>query len=163
MFTTKNYMNTFLTSLDNHTEVLTNKLKEIQTYQFSPTIDLIDFVVFMDQSTFSIRMFSMDRDNNEVFKEEGSPLFAGSEEIISDVECSYISDKQLDDFYSFYEQNEEELVPKEEKAIAEWFQNCWKDVGFDTLELPSYFVFHDAFQSFDLTAWKWMEEEEKWS
>ncbi|MED3962619.1 hypothetical protein [Niallia taxi] len=164
MFLVNKYMDTFVESLNNNTETLTKKLLEIRTYDFSPEIELLDFVVFMDQSSFSIRMFTMDRDNNEVFKEtEDSVLFAGSEGIVSDVEISHISDEQLDEFYSFYEENEEELASKEEKAIGEWFQNCWKNTVVESLNLPSYFVFHDAMKSFDLTAWEWIDDDEKWS
>lgn len=163
MFLVNKTMDTLLESLNKYTDTLIEKLKEIQKYNFSPDIDLLDFVVFMDQSTIDIRMFSMDRDNNEVFKEtEDSLLFAGSKGILSDVEFRHLSDEQLDEFYSFYEANEEELVPKEEGAIAEWFQNCWRMADADALVLPSYFVFHDAVVAFDLTTWKWIDENEKW-
>ncbi|MGG0738228.1 hypothetical protein [Niallia taxi] len=164
MFLVNKYMDTFVENLNNNTETLTKKLMEMRTYDFSPEIELLDFVVFMDQSSFSIRMFTMDRDNNEVFKEtEDSVLFAGSEGIVSDVEISHISDEHLDEFYSFYEENEEELSSKEEKAIGEWFQNCWKNAAEESINLPAYFVFHDALKSFDLTAWKWIDDKEKWS
>ncbi|TRZ40268.1 hypothetical protein CEQ21_04850 [Niallia circulans] len=164
MFFVNKYMETFVENLNNNKETLTKKLKEIRAYDFSPEIDLLDFVVFMEQSSFSIRMFSMDRDNNEVFKEtEDSVLFAGSEGIISDVVISHISDEHLDEFYSFYEENEEELAFKEEKAIVEWFQSCWKNAAADSLNLPAYFVFHDSLKSFDLTAWKWIDDNDKWS
>ncbi|WP_273130172.1 hypothetical protein [Bacillus weihaiensis] len=164
MFLVSKSIDTLVESLSNHTETLIKKLKEIEKYNFFPNIDLLDFVVFMNQTSFDIRMFSMDRENNEVFKEsEHSSLFAGSQEIISDVEFRHILDEQFDEFYSVYEENEEELWPKEEKAIAEWFQNCWKAAETDVLKLPSYFVFHDASDSFDLTSWKWIDENEKYS
>lgn len=103
----------------------------------------------------------MDRENNELFKEsEDSSLFAGSQGIISDVEFRHILDEQFDEFYSFYEENEEELWPKEEKAITEWFLNCWKAGETVVLKLPSYFVFHDGFwlirfNLLEMDRWKW--------
>lgn len=82
------------------------------TYNFSNDIDLLDFSAFIEPTRFelSIRLFSMDKECNEVFNEGNDKnLFAGSLEILPEVEYHQLDDSQLN---NFYEQNEETLVPE---------------------------------------------------
>ena len=109
-------------------------------------------------------MFSMDKKANEVFNEgNDSIVFAGSEEVLPEVEYYKLNHKQLDEFFEFYEQHEDTLVSQEQQVFAEWFRQCWETAGGATLNFPSYFVFHDENRSYDLKNKKWIDDNEKWS
>ncbi|MBM7702146.1 hypothetical protein [Metabacillus iocasae] len=34
--------------------------------------------------------------------------------------------QKLDDFFEFYEQNEETLIPQEQQVFIDWFSQCLK-------------------------------------
>ncbi|GAM12798.1 hypothetical protein [Mesobacillus selenatarsenatis] len=166
MFTVDHYIDSIKANLEKQTDLLVGNLKQSFSYNFSPDIDLLDFSAFIEPTRFelSIRMFSMDKEGNEVFDEGNDPpVFAGSEEILSEVEYHQMNDSQLDDFFEFYEQNEETLVPREQKVFIDWFSQCWEKAGGTSLKLPSYFIFHDDYKSYDLKSNKWIDDEEKWS
>ncbi|PKG24656.1 hypothetical protein [Niallia nealsonii] len=100
-------------------------------------------------------------DANEVFYEwTDKMVFAGSEEILPDLECSHLPDNQLD-FNDCYEQKEEDIMPAEEKVVGEWFYQCRVKAGGQEWKLPSYFLLHDSMKSFDLKKKQWMGEEDK--
>ncbi|OXS76338.1 hypothetical protein B1B04_05015 [Lysinibacillus sp. KCTC 33748] len=106
----------------------------------------------------------MDKEANEVFYERNdTTIFAGSVEVLPEVEYYQINESQLDDFFDFYEQNEDVLLPQEHKVFTDWFSECWGKAGGGLLNLPSYFVFHDDYKSFDLKNFQWFDDEEKWS
>ncbi|KPB05325.1 hypothetical protein [Bacillus sp. CHD6a] len=166
MFTIDNYIGSIKTNLEKQSDMLVSNLKNIVAYNFSNDIDLLDFSAFIEPTRFelSITMFSMDKEANEVFNEGAdTTVFAGSEEILPEVEYHQLNESQLDEFFEFYEQNEETLVPQEQNVFTEWFSQCWAKAGGASLHLPSYFVFHDDYRSFDLKNNQWMDDEEKWS
>ena len=166
MFTVDQYIGSIKTNLEKHSDLLVRSLNNIFSYNFSTDIDMLDFSAFIEPTRFeiSITMFSMDKEGNEVFDEGNDPnVFAGSEEILPEVEYHQVDDSQLDDFFAFYEQNEETLVPQEQEVYTDWFRQCWEEAGGTSLNLPSYFVFHDDYKSFDLKNHKWIDDEEKWS
>jgi len=166
MFTVDNYISFIKTNLEKQSDLLVSNLKNILAYNFSTDIDLLDFTVFVEPTRFelSIIMFSMDKDANEVFYEgNDTTVFAGSEEILPEIEYYQLNDSRFDDFLVFYEQNEETLVPQEQKVITCWFSQCWENAGGALLNLPAYFVFHDEYKSYDLKNKEWIDEEEKWS
>ncbi|MEW9109041.1 MAG: hypothetical protein AB2374_06810 [Cytobacillus gottheilii] len=166
MFTVDHYIRSIKANLDKQSELLVRNLKSIIAYNFSPNIDLLDFSTFIEPTRFelSIVMFSMDKDANEVFNEgNDTTIFAGSEEILPSVEYHQLNDSQLADFFEFYEQSEETLVPQEQKVFTEWFSQCWENAGGDLLNIPSYFIFHDDHKSFDLKNNQWIDDVEKWS
>ncbi|WP_409276036.1 hypothetical protein V1499_10580 [Neobacillus sp. SCS-31] len=109
MFSVDGYLNSIKANLEKQTDVLVGNLKTIFTYNFSPEIDLIDFSAFIEPTRFelSIRLFSMDKEANEVFQDgDDLTVFAGSEEVLTEVEYFQLNESQMDDFFEFYEQNE---------------------------------------------------------
>lgn len=166
MFTVDHYIGSIKTNLEKQSGLLVRNLKNITAYNFSSDIDLLDFSAFIEPTRFelSIMMFSMDKEANEVFYEgNDTSVFAGSEEILPEVEYHQLNESQLNDFFEFYEQNEETLVPQEQEVFTDWFRQCWEEAGGTSLNLPSYFVFHDDYKSYDLKNHKWIDDEEKWS
>ncbi|ESU34230.1 hypothetical protein G3A_02205 [Bacillus sp. 17376] len=164
MFTVDIYIGSIKASLEKQSDLLVRNLKSISEYNFSTDIDLLDFSAFIEPTRFeiSITMFTMDKEANEVFYEgNDATVFAGSEEILPEVEYYQLNDNQLDDFFEFYEQNEEILVPQEQKVFTEWFSQCWQEAGGTSLNLPSYFVFQDDYKSYDLKNNQWIDDEEK--
>lgn len=165
MFTVDEYIRTIKSSLEKERDLLIENLKKTFTYKFSSDTDLLEFTPFIEPTRFevSIRIFSMDKDANEVFNESNdAAVFAGSEEVLPEAAYYQVTDEQLDDFFDFYEQNEEELVPQEQQVFAEWFRECWETAGGASLKLPAYFAFHDEYKSYDLKNKKWIGDEEKW-
>lgn len=166
MFLVDNYIGSITSNLEKQSELLVRNLKNIFACNFASDIDLLDFTAFIEPTRFelSIRMFSMDKDANEVFYEgNDKTVFSGSVEVLSAVEYHQINDSQLDAFFDFYEQNEERLILQEQKAFTDWFGQCWERAGGHALNLPSYFDFHDDYKSFDLKNNYWIDDEEKWS
>jgi hypothetical protein len=166
LFTVDNYIGSIKANLEKQSDLLVGNLKNIFLYNFSSEIDLLDFSAFIEPTRFelSIRMFSMDKEANEVFYEgNDTTVFAGSEEILPEVEYYQLNDSQLDNFFEFYEQDEETLVPQEQKVFTDWFGQCWKNAGGASFNLPTYFVFHDDNKSYDLKNNQWIDDEEKWS
>ncbi|MEC1526204.1 hypothetical protein P9D43_30000 [Neobacillus niacini] len=166
MFSVDNYIGSIKANLEKQSDLLVGNLKNIFEYNFSTEIDLLDFSAFIEPTRFelSIRMFSMDKEANEVFYEgNDSTVFAGSEEILPEIEYHQLNDNQLDSFFGFYEQNEGTLIPQEKKVFTDWFSLCWEKAGGAALNIPSYFVFHDDYKSYDLKTNQWIDDEEKWS
>jgi len=166
MFSTDNYISTIKSNLEKQSDLIVENLKNIFSCNFSSEIDLLDFSAFIEPTRLelSIRMFSMDKDANEVFYEgDDTTVFAGSVDILNEVKYYQVNEGRLDDFFNFYEQNYETLISEERKAFTEWFSQCWKNASGDDLNLPSYFDFHDDYSSFDLKNNKWIDDEEKWS
>lgn len=161
MFSVDNYINSIKANLEKQSDLLVGNLKKMLTYNFSSDIDLLEFTAFIEPTRFelSIRMFSMDKEANEVFYEgNDTTVFAGSVEILPNVVFH-----QLNDFFDFYEQNEDTLVPKEQNTFTGWFAECWETAGGEALHLPTYFVFHNEYKSFDLKSNQWIDDDEKWS
>ncbi|MBP0724076.1 hypothetical protein J5Y03_02625 [Bacillus sp. RG28] len=166
MFSADKYISTIKSNLEKQSDIIIRNLKNIFTCNFSSEIDLLDFSAFIEPTRLelSIRMFSMDKEANEVFYEgDDTTVFAGSVEILNEVKYSQVNESHLDEFFDFYEQNYETLISEERKAFTEWFSQCWKNACGDELNIPSYFVFHDDYRSFDLKNNKWIDDEEKWS
>jgi len=166
VFTVKSYSQSLKSNLENHSQILIEKLKEIQTFTFSTEIDLIDFTAFIEPTNFelSITMFSMDEDANEVFDEgTDSTVFAGSVDILEDVIYHQVPETQEDTFDDFYEENGEELEEVEKQIFANWFSACWKKANGQAFSLPAYFCTHDDDSSFDLQKNVWIPDEEKWA
>ncbi|MBD8016834.1 hypothetical protein [Planococcus wigleyi] len=166
MFSVDEYISSIKANLEKESHLVVSNMKRIFTYNFSSDIDLLDFTPSIEPTRFelSITMFSMDKDANEVFNEgNDQTVFAGSEEVLPEVEYYQVNDDQLEAFFDFYEQNEETLVPQEQQVFADWFRQCWETAGGASLDLPSYFVFHDEGTSYDLKNKQWVDDEEKWS
>ena len=140
------------------------KLKEVQTYNFHSEVELLDFVAERNDFDLSITMFSMDRVANEVFYEgKDSGIFSGSEGMVEDVPFSIVLGNEIDDFWHFYEQNDEELDALEKQAITKWFAECWEKANGQAIELPAYFCFQDEYESFDLKKREQISNDEKWA
>ncbi|TWT26034.1 hypothetical protein [Planomicrobium sp. CPCC 101110] len=166
MFSVDEFIRSIKDTLEKRSDSLIGNLQNIFTYNFSSRIDLLDFSPSIEPTRFevSIIMFSMDKEANEVLNEgNDSTAFAGSEEVLPEVEYYNLNDSQLDDFFDFYEQNEETLLSQEQQIFADWFCQCWERAGGAALNLPSYFVFHDDYKSYDLKNKRWIDDEEKWS
>ncbi|OCS84635.1 hypothetical protein [Caryophanon tenue] len=166
MFSTENYIASLQNNLHKSTPILTKKLKEIVSYTFDETVELVDFSAFTDPTRFelSIMMFSMDTDANEVFGENITPhSFAGSIDVLTSTPYYYLLDNQQESFWDFYEQNDEELANKEQQVFTEWFADCWMKAGGKHFILPVYFGFHDETSSYDLQTAKFVDDEERWA
>jgi hypothetical protein len=166
MFSAEHYLQSLKTNLEKQSDSLAGKLKEVFAYHFSPEVELLDFSAFIEPTTFelSIRMFTMDKTANEVFYEAADPaIFAGSEEVLPETTYYQLNEDQSDAFFAFYEENEEVLLPGEQNVMANWFRDCWEKAGGQEVSLPSYFVFHDDYRSFDLKKNQWIDDEQKWS
>lgn len=166
MFSVDNYIASIESNLEKQSDLLVGNLQNIFGYNFSSDIDLLDFSAFIEPTRFelSITMFSMDKEASEVFYEgNDATVFAGSLEVLPEVEYHQLNDGQLENFFELYEQNEETIIPLEQKAFTDWFRQCWEKADGDALKLPSYFVFHDDYKSFDLKNNQWIDDEEKWS
>ncbi|KAB2331251.1 hypothetical protein [Bacillus mesophilum] len=166
MFIVDKYIGSIKTNLEKQSDLLVSNLKKTFEYNFSSDIDLLDYCAFIEPTRFelSIVMFSMDKEVNEVFYEgNDKTVFAGSEEILSNIEYHLLNDSQLEKFFEFYEQNEDTLVSQEQRVFTEWFSQCWEIAGGASMKLPSYFIFHDDSKSFDLKSNQWIDDQEKWS
>ncbi|UTR12716.1 hypothetical protein MM300_10765 [Evansella sp. LMS18] len=166
MFSVESYIRSIKTNLDKQSDLLTENLKKVFAYNFSPKTDLLEFSAFMEPTRFeiAIRMFSMDKEANEVFDNgTDSTVFAGSIDVLPEVVYYQLNENQLNDFFDFYEENEEKVVQQEQKAVADWFRGCWEKAGGDKINLPSYFIFPDDYKSYDLKNNQWIDDEEKWS
>lgn len=71
MFSIENYISSIKSNLEKHSDLLVGNLKSVFENKFSTDIDLLDFTAFIEPTRFelSIRMFSMDKEANEVFCE----------------------------------------------------------------------------------------------
>lgn len=166
MFSVENHICSIKSNLEAYSDELVKNLKNVFAYNFYSDIDLLDFSAFIEPTRFeiSIRMFSMDKGAGEVFYEgNDKTIFAGSVELLPEVEYYQLEGSLLDNFFDFYEQNEETLELQEQKVFTEWFSQCWEKAGGERLNLPSYFVFHDDYKSFSLKNNRWIDDEEKWS
>lgn len=166
MFTVEDYIRSIKANLEGKSDLVVENLKKIFTYNFYSEISLLDFSAYIEPTRFevSITMFSVDNEANEIFFEGTDPsVFAGSTTVITDIAYYQANDVQLDDFFDFYEQNEETLVPEEQQIFADWFHQCWKTAAGASVGLPSYFVFHDEYRSYDLKNGQWIDDDEKWS
>ncbi len=166
MFSVDEYIRSIKANLEKESDSVIANMKKISTYNFSSDIDLLDFSPSIEPTRFelSIVMFSMDREGNEVFNEgNDQTVFTGSEEVLPEVEYFQLDNDQQEAFFDFYEQNEETLVPQEQQTFADWFRQCWETAGGTSLDLPSFFVFHDEGTSYDLKNKQWVDDEEKWS
>ncbi|OIJ20706.1 hypothetical protein BKP45_08670 [Anaerobacillus alkalidiazotrophicus] len=167
MFTVDQYISSIKANLEKHSDVLVANLKNIFTYNFFSEIDLLDFTAFIEPTNFeiSIRMFSMDKEANEVFYEgNDTTVLAGSVDVIPDIKYYQLNDNLLDDFIdNFYEENYPAISELEQKAFIDWFSENWKKSGGNILNLPSFFVFHDDIKSYDLKSNQWVDDDDKWS
>lgn len=166
MFSVNDTISSIKANLEEQSDLLIENLKEFFSYNFSSEIDLLEFTAFIEPTRFelSIRVFSMDQDANEVFDEGNDTMvFAGSKEILRDIQYYQLKDNKPADFFDFYEQNEDTLSIQEQQAFSDWFSQCWEKAGGSALHLPSFFIFHDDSQSFDLKNKQWVDDEEKWS
>ena len=165
MFTIDDYTNSIKINLEKNSNKLISNISKIVDYNFFTEIDILDFVASIEPTRFelSIRMFSMDKVANEVFYEEDdNKVFAGSIDVLQDIEYYHLSDSQFDEFLDFYEENEDEIYDKEQRVFTNWFYNCWIKAGGQNFKLPSYFVFHDDDKSFNLKENKWISDDNKW-
>ncbi|WP_214854785.1 hypothetical protein [Exiguobacterium sp. s166] len=164
MFTVNEYLASIQENLAPHTESLLNQLKTLTASTFAADVELLDFAAFIEPLSHevSITLFSMDRDANEVFEEEGTPGFAGSKSVLDEIVYAVVPDNQSEAFDAFYEEHEETLIEEEQRLIGEWFRTCFEQAGGATVELPCYFGVHDEGQTLDLKRNVWIDEEEKW-
>lgn len=101
VFSIDSYSTSIKSNLEKHTDIVVEGLQKIISYKFDAAVDLLDFSTFIEPTRFemSIRMFSMDKDANEVFGEDTTPNnFAGSVEVISVVPYYQLQDNQLNVF-----------------------------------------------------------------
>lgn len=164
MFTVEQYIKTLKECLNDSSDILIQNIKEILSFQYYNEIELLDFEVSSQPFELSIRMFSMDREANEIFYEgPDEAIFAGSHQLIEDIEYYNLPEDKLDDFWEFYEQNDESISRAEKLTIVEWFIGCWDQANGESVPLPAYLTFHDDIESYDLFNKKWINAEEKWA
>ncbi|MFS0576040.1 hypothetical protein AB1K83_10410 [Sporosarcina sp. 179-K 3D1 HS] len=157
------YIQTVKKHLLQHSETLTERIREVVSFSYSKKVDLLDFQVFLQPFEQSIMLFTMDRKANEVFMKGEQPgVFAGSHELLGNAVYYKMATESMDAFYEFYEQHDTELEEAEQRVVTEWFVDCWIKAEGNRLALPVYFDFHDSTASFDMHRKVWVKEEEKW-
>lgn len=164
MFSVDEYIGSIKTNLEKQSDVLVENLREVLGYNFSSDVALLDFSASIEPTRFelSVTMFSMDKEANEVFSEDNDPaVFAGSAEVLPEIEYHQLNGSELDDFFDFYENNEEIVFPKEQATFTAWFSQCWKKAGGANCDLPAYFIFDDESKSYDLKNARWIDDDEK--
>jgi hypothetical protein len=163
VFIKENYINSLKENLQKNSQKLVENIKEALNFNYYNEVDLVDFSFFTYPFVLSVTMFSMDRESNEVFYEgKDNSIFAGSYELIGDIEYYNLLDKDSNKFWEFYEQIADEISKAETQAFMEWFVACWNKANAQTLKLPAYVRFDDDDKSFDLHNNKWISDEEKW-
>jgi hypothetical protein len=93
-------------------------------------------------------MFSMDKEANEVFYDGN--VFAGSIDVLTDLEYFQLKGFSFADFMDFYEGNHQTIAQQEQETFTNWFGQCWEKACGHVLGLSSYFVFHDDDKSINL-------------
>ncbi|MED0665099.1 hypothetical protein P4T04_02040 [Bacillus badius] len=163
LFTIEKYSHTVKGSLQRSSEELIQQIRKTLDFNYYDQIDLLDYTAFIQPYEISIVMYSMDRNANEVFYQGSeSNIFAGSYDLIEDVEYFNLLDDQEGEFWAFYEQHEEEISKIETQIMVDWFKDCWKRAGGERVKLQSYFSFHDYDHCFDLQNNQWITDGDKW-
>lgn len=117
-------------------------------------VDLLDIEVFTDG--YRLGLYPMDSSSNQLgyrslLKEEYSNGLLNDEELNPNL-----------DQYDFKNEDDNQDLDEFEKAqkeiFIEWFIGCWNKTGHYKLSIPIYLTFHDADDSFDLKAKKWVKE-----
>jgi len=162
-FTMETYARTLEKALISNTDLLTENLRTIKNFIFFKDIDLIDFGIQMQISEFSIMMYSMDKDANEVFYEgNDESIFSGSYEALEDIEFMPVPDEDLEEFDTFVEENDDSIYNLQEKLIVEWFVSCWNKAVGHLIELPAFVGIEDGIKAYDLKKDIWISDEDKW-
>ncbi|KYG30380.1 hypothetical protein ACU3L3_09880 [Priestia endophytica] len=163
MFTIENHIASLKEGLQRHSDALIHCTKETLTFNYYEKIDLLDFTAFVQSFGLDIVMFSMDRGAGEVFYEGNEiSIFAGSYNLLEDIEYYHIPDEKKDEFWTFYEEADYPISEAETKVIVEWFADCWNKANGKSVSLPAYFSFHDYDPFFDLYENKWITDGDKW-
>lgn len=163
LFTTHNYISTLKENLHRNTDKLIHQIRKTISFNYFEAVDLLDYTAFIQPHEISIIMYSMDRTANEVFYQgEDSTIFAGSYDVIEDIEYFNVREDLLKLFWEFYERNDEFIKKEETQIFVEWFKDCWQQAGGKDHPLPAYFSFHDYDNCFDLHKNKWISDGDKW-
>lgn len=163
LLTIDNYLNSVKGNLQIHSDRLIQQIRKTLDFHYYEKVDLLDYTAFIQPYELSITMYSMDRNANEVFYQgNDNNLFAGSFDLIEDVEYYQIGDEQEDEFWKFYEQNDEVISKLETDVFIKWFKDCWNQAGGKNVKLPAYFSFHDYDNCLDLTHNKLVSDGDKW-
>jgi len=162
-FTMERYARTLENALISNTDLLTENLRTIKSFNFFKEIDLLDFGIHIQLSEFSIMMYSMEKDANEVFYEgNDESIFSGSYEALEEIEFMRVPDEDLDEFDTFVEENDDDIYNLQEKLIVEWFVSCWNKAVGHLVELPAFVGIEDGIKSYDLQKDGWILSEDKW-
>ncbi|WP_409295878.1 hypothetical protein V1498_20415 [Peribacillus sp. SCS-26] len=132
MFTVDQYLSSIKANLEKKTDLLVSTLKNVFSYNFPADIDLLDFNAFIEPTRFelSIIMFSVDREANEViYSGSDKTVFAGSEEVLSNIEYYQLKDSQSDEFSEFYDQHEGSWSHRSTKFLQTGLDNAGKKQG----------------------------------
>jgi hypothetical protein len=163
LFAIENHINSLKEGLQQHSDALIERIKETCKFNYYKETDLLDYTAFVQSSEITLRMFSMDKDANEVFYEgNDSSIFSGSCDLLDEIETYSIPDDKEDEFWEFYEKSDQEISEAETKAIVEWFVECWNKADGKSITLPAYFSFHDYDTCYDLQNDKWITDGDKW-
>ncbi|MGG1324063.1 hypothetical protein [Priestia megaterium] len=97
MFTVENHINSLKEGLQQHSDTLIERIKETCKFNYYKEIDLLDYTAFVQASEIILRMFSMDKDANEVFYEgNDSSIFSGSCDLLDEIErIAYLMTKKM--------------------------------------------------------------------
>lgn len=178
MFTVETYIDALKTTLENNSEQLIQKLKQVRAYNYFKEIDLldiiitiqyfkeieiIDFLTEVPPFTLSITLYSMDNDTNEVIYEgDNINIFGGSQELLRETEYYYLKHNHYNSFEEAYNATGEQLDAIQEQVLVEWFSRCWDNAEGKDISLPIYVSFHENENSYDLHQNKWVSFNEKW-
>ena len=117
-------------------------------------VDLLDIEVFIDG--YRLALYPMDSSSNQLgyrslLKEEYSNGLLNDEELNPNL-----------DQYDFQNEEDNQDLDEFEKAQREifikWCISCWNKTDNRKMTIPIYLTFHDADDTFDLKANKWVKE-----
>ena len=141
--------------LDRLSPALESQLRTILSYRFHPRVVLLDTEVFPDglREGVPMRMFLIDAQNNETFRDDHAYFLPSSIGILEDIREVVPLDEM--ERQKLYETAGVETLEIEMATLVEWFAACWIQAGGQQCPLPAYINYHDGKASFDLKQMTW--------
>ncbi len=165
----ESYQRLIMSYLEKLSDRLRAELRLLLSNRFHPDVALVDIEVFADglEWELPVRLFLMDKGNNEVFHDDPGYFPESSmgflvvvERVIPD---DLVDGEALVDVQDALEEAGVDTSEVETQAIIAWFAACWQQAGGGECPLPAYICAHDDIRSFDLKQMEWAPDAEgKW-
>ncbi|WP_198327587.1 hypothetical protein [Psychrobacter sp. NG27] len=133
-------------------------MKALIEYSYPKGVVSLEFEIFADGFTqeFPVKIFFMDSNNSEHFVYVNDEAQYPSPVKPELLEIEYVYPYELEEKYI----NKDEDFDPWSIAIDEliqWFSECWKEVGGESLQLNANIASHDNDKAYNLTENKWEE------